>query len=491
MTGLLLLTLSAAAAAQRAAVVVEDIANPGIDTLLFNSLSYDLDYATRWLTPDSVALYNSAYFDTAFEVVVWCGNEVAGPYPSAAADIVASSTTGFVSLLPENWDEINLGVNSAGTEGRTAENSGFVVTIDREHWITRVLQDTVYLWLGTSVQIYGLVFPDTAHEIRPLIIDKDNLGDTAKVHLCAADSGDIIINTGDGNNIARGRRVFLGLFSVTSTARDSCQFFTIFNRSIAWAAGDTLNPGVAQTACFSGRIEVEDAWGENSSGSDSLESYGGWPNLYTGFDFDPKITFMRIANAALARKMPVDGLQVEDFTIRTRVDEVLNGDADSLWESTNAIKLLKRHWVCGDATGSTTSNFVSWSYRYIQPPDSFPWAAGGAMAANVDVVDTLLDSIEQNRSNTYSGAFLHWSIPAHFAERMLADTLNNHGWVWHNIWNNQVGELNDAEIIYYSSDVGSVLNRPVITIRWSPTLQSEQTRRRHPVIGVGALEVNQ
>ena len=93
-----------------------------------------------------------------------------------------------------------------------------------------------------------------------------------------------IINTGDGNGTAKGRRAFLGLFRVTSTTRDSCQFFTIFNRVVAWAARDTLNWQITHNACFSGYVEVEDAWGENSSGLDSLESYGGWSDLYTGYD---------------------------------------------------------------------------------------------------------------------------------------------------------------------------------------------------------------
>ncbi len=474
--------------AQRAAVVVANVSTPGIDTLLFNAVSTDLGYDVRWLTPDSVVNYNSTYFDTAFDVVIWCGNEVSGPYPSAAADTVANAAVGFVSLLPENWDEINLGVNSAGTNGRTAENAGYVLAIDRDHWITRVLQDTVYLWAATSVQIFGLVFPDTAHDIRPLIIDKDNLSDTAKVHLCAADSGDTIINTGDGNNVAKGRRVFLGLFSVTSTPRDSCQLYTIFERCIAWAAGDTLNEHISQSACFSGRIEVEDAWSENSSGADSLESYGAWPSLYTGFDFDPKVTFMKIANDALRRKVPDGSAQVDDFAIRMRVNSVANDPADSLWESTNGIRLIKRHWVCGDATGSVSTNYVSWHFRYLQPPDSFTWAQGGAMALNIDVVDTALDSIQQNRDNTYPNAFLNWSIPPEFAQRMIADTLDNHGWVWHNFWNNQVGGLNDAEIIYYSSDAGVVNDKPLITIRWSPAAVTQASRRRYPVIGRGLME---
>ncbi len=316
----------------RVALVVEDTNNKGIDTLLANALTGDLGYAVRWLTPDSVAVRNAAYFDTAYSAVIWCGNEVAAPAPNTVADTIANSRTGFLSLHSETWDEINLGVNSSGTNGRTVEASGFVRTINRSHWITRVLQDTLHLWTATSLGIYGLAFPDTMHAITPLIVDKDDADDTSHVHLCAADSGQSIINTGDGRNIARGRRVFLGLFSVTSTPRDSCQFFTVFTRAVAWVARDTSNSYVARNACFTGRIEVEDAWAESASGTDSLESYGGWGSLYTGHDFDDRVAFMKINNDALRRKIPTAGAAIERFAIRTRLFRVVNGAEDSLWE---------------------------------------------------------------------------------------------------------------------------------------------------------------
>jgi len=465
--------------------VVEDVANKGHDTLLYNSLANDLEYSVRWITPDTVALRTPAYFDTAFDVVIWCGNEVAIPSPSAYADTVAKSRVGFVSLLSENWNEINLGVNSDGTNGRTAENAGYVRVINRDHWITRVLQDTVLLWTPTSVGIYGLAFPDTFHSIMPLIIDKDNAGDTACVHLAVAESGATIINTGDGNNVAKGRRAFLGLFSVTQTPRDSCQFYTIFTRTVAWAARDTLNQFVTHNACFSGWVEIEDAFAENSSGDDSLQSYGGWPDLYTGFDFDPKVTFMKMKNDASQRKLWQASPVVEQFTVRTKVKQVANDAADSLWESTNGIKLLKLLWKCGRATGETTTDYVCWTYRYKQSPDSSPWNVGGAFGTNTDVVDTVLDSLHQSRNNTAAGTMISWSIPPPFAVRMLGDTLNNHGWVWHNIWNNQNDQLNDAEIIYYSSEESVIANRPQIRVRLSSYGRS--ARRRSPTISAGLM----
>lgn len=465
---------------------MEDIANKGIDTLLYNAMSIDLGYNVRWITPDTVAVRTSAYFDTAFDVVVWCGREVVTPTPSTPADTIARSRVGFVSLSGETWDEINLGVNSDGTNGRTTDNSGFVRTINRNHWISRVLQDSVIVWTPNIVAIYGLALPDTFHNIAPLIIDKDNANDTAFVHLCVADSGQTIINTGDGNNIAKGRRAFLGLFSVTSTPRDSCQFFTIFNRTVAWAARDTNNVRVTKYACFSGWIEVEDAFAENSSGTDSIESYGGWQDLYTGFDYDPKVTFMQVKNDAMRRKLPYASVTVDQFSVRTRLKAVANDPADSLWESTNGIKLLKLLWKCGRATGQTNTDYVCWTYRYKQSPDSFPWNVGGAFGSNTDVVDTVLDSIHQNRSNCVTGNYFTWNISPEYGHRMIVDTTNNHGWVWHNYWNNQSGQINDAEIIYYSSDESVIGNRPLITIKLS-SFGAVCMRRRGTVIGSGLM----
>jgi hypothetical protein len=481
----LLLSASLTAASKRAALVVANVANKGYDTLLYNSLENDLEYNVHWITPDTVAIRTPVYFDTAFDVVIWCGNEVAIPAPSANADTVAKSRVGFVSLLSENWNEVNLGINSDGTNGRTAENAGFVRAINRNHWITRVLQDTVLLWAPTSVAIYGLAFPDTFHNITPLIIDKDNTGDTAFVHLAAADSGETIINTGDGNNIAKGRRAFLGLFTVTQTQRDSCQFYTIFTRTVAWAARDTLNHFITHNACFSGWIEIEDAFAENSSGTDSLESYGGWSDLYTGFDFDPKVTFMKIQNDAMQRKLWQPSPVVEQFKVRTKVKQVANDAEDSLWESTNGINLLKLLWKCGRATGQTTTDYVSWIYRYKQSPNSYRWNIGGAWGLNSDVVDTVLDSLHQSRSNTATGTVLTWSIPPQYAVRMMNDTLNNHGWVWHNYWNNQNGQFNDAEIIYYSSEESAIANRPQIRVRLSS--YGSSARRRCEIIGAGLI----
>lgn len=465
--------------------MVESLGNKGIDTLLANALALDLGYDVYWITPDTVAARNSAYFDTAFTVVIWCGNEVAAPAPNSAADTIANSRVGFVSLQSETWDEINLGINSNGTNGRTVEASGFVRVVNREHWITRVLQDSLFLWTATSLGIYGLAFPDTMHGIESLIVDKDDVDDTSHTHLCAADSGARIINTGDVRNIAKGRRVFLGLFSVTSTPRDSCQFFTIFNRAVAWAARDTANDYVNRNACFSGKIEIEDAWAESSSGIDSLESYGGWGSLYTGHDYDNKVAFMKINNDALRRKVSAGGL-IESFAVRTKLYNVANGVEDSLWESTNGIKLLKLKWVCGNATGQSNTNYVNWVHRYIADAETLRWHVGGAFGANSDVVDTVLDSIRQNRSNAVAGAFFTWTIPPEFAVRMISDTTANHGWVWHNCWNNQIVQVNDAEIIYHSSEANAVNDRPLITIRLTQS-SIFANRRRAAIIDGGLI----
>ncbi|MFH2055822.1 MAG: hypothetical protein ABIJ61_07685 [bacterium] len=466
----------------RAALVLNDISSAatiGVDSLLFLAMRDDLDYEVSYLTDADVVSLGSTYFDTAYDVVVWAGEEVAGPSPSSNADTIAASRVGWLSLYRWNYDENDLGIG----ENRLLDNRQLVV--NRDHWITRVLQDTLFMFLDNSVSAAYTVAPDSAHGVVPLIVDEDNAGDTAYVTMCAADSGVTVFN----GHITNGRRVFLGLFHQGSVVRDSCQFYTIFNRAVAWAASDTNNYHLTHDACFSGWLEVEDAWAENSSGADSLESYGGWASLYTGFDFDEKVAFMKVRNDALRRKLPYDTVEIERFDIRMKVNAVVNDPEDSLWQQTNGLRLLKSLWKCGRELGSTASDYVSWTYRCRTDTDSFPWFAGGAHGLGSDVVDTVLDSLRQNRDNTGSGSVLLWRIPPDYAQLMIADTLNNHGWVWHNLYNNQQNQLNDAEIIYHSADVGDPRNKPLITIRLRSCGVGEQllARRRAGIIGNGLL----
>ena len=69
---------------------------------------------------------------------------------------------------------------------------------------------------------------------------------------------------------------------------------------------------------------------------------------------------------------------------------------------------------------------------------------------------------------------------------MASDTAANHGWVWHNNWNNQVGQVNDAEIIYHSSEANSVNDRPLITIKLASPI-ALHARRRLAIIGGGLI----
>ncbi len=153
---------------------------------------------------------------------------------------------------------------------------------------------------------------------------------------------------------------------------------------------------------------------------------------------------------------------------------------------TNGIKLLKLKWICGYATGQANTNFVSWVHRYITAADTFRWNAGGAHGANSDVVDTVLDSMRQNRGNAVVGRFFNWTIPSQFAARMISDTIANYGWVWHNCWNNQAGQVNDAEIIYHSSEANAVSDRPLITIKLAP-VGAVENRRRVAIVSGGTI----
>lgn len=469
---------------KRAALVLNDTSSAsaiGVDSLLFKAMHDDLDYEVSYMTDDDVAHRQSSYFDTAFDVVVWAGEEVTGPSPSANADTVQQSQVGWLSLYRWNYDENNLGI------GEGVRQDARYLTVNRDHWITRVLQDTLFIFMDESIATVNYLFaPDSAHDVVPLIVDEDDGDDTAYATMCAADSGDLVYN---GETLA-GRRVFLGLFHSGGDQRDSCQFFTIFNRAVAWAAADTGNYYIKHNACFSGWMEVEDSWAESSSGSDSLRSYGAWNALYTGFDFDEKVAFMKVNNDAMRRKLPYDTVTVSDLNIRMVVKQIANDQEDSLWLQVNGIRPIKLLWKCGREVGSDNSHYASWTYRYRTESDSFPWNQGGAHGLGSDVIDVVLDSAVQNRENTAVGSTLVWKVPPEYAAPIIEDTTTNHGWVWHNLYNNQDDQINDAEILYHSSDIGYPGYKPLITVRLSgcgvsvPTLVQ---RRRYPVVGHGLL----
>ena len=124
---------------------------------------------------------------------------------------------------------------------------------------------------------------------------------------------------------------------------------------------------------------------------------------------------MKVKNDAMQRKLWQPSPVVEQFKVRTKVKQVANDAGDSLWESTNGIKLLKLLWKCGRATGQTNTDYVCWTYRYKQSPDSYSWNVGGALGLNSDVVDTVLDSLHQSRGNTATGTVLTWNIPPQYA----------------------------------------------------------------------------
>lgn len=469
---------------KRAALILNDTSSSaaiGVDSILYLAMRDDLDYQVDYMTDDDVVSYGSAYFDTAYDVVVWAGEEVASVSPSSNSATLQQSTAGWVSMYRWTYDETNLGVG----EGVLQDASYLVV--NRDHWITRVLQGTILMFMDESIATANFRFAsDSAHGIEPLIVDEDYGSQYDYVTMCAADKGDTVYN----GDVLPGRRVFLGLYHANVGQRDSCQFFTIFNRAVAWAAGDTNNYYVTRNACFSGWMEVEDSWCENSSGSDSLESYGAWGALYTGYDYDEKVAMMKVNNDAMRRKLPYGSVAVDNFSVRTRVKQVANGAEDSLWQQTNGIRLIKLLWKCGREQGSANSDFVSWTYRYIDSPDSFAWNVGGVHGLGSDVVDTVLDSIQQNRGNTASDNVFIWTIPPEFAARMIVDTSHNHGWVWHNFYTNQQDQLGDAEILYYSSDVGDPRDKPLITVRLSDIVQTlplVTCRRRYPVIGRGLI----
>ena len=303
---LLILTSASPLFAIRVGIVVENTGAVGVDTLLYNAIVNDLGYTCWYFDVDNIgstpATYNSTYFDTAADVWISVGIEAALPSPSSQCDSIANAAVGYMAIGRDMFDEINLGTaTAASTQSPKFKNLG------TGHWITKVLADTVRMYGNTTgANQYSIAIPDSVSstDIKPLLISIYYAGDTAQAMLVAADSGARIFATPSGpagSHIAKGRRVFCGFFQNTSERPDSCQLWTIMLRSIAWLAKDTIGT-ILNRACFSGIEEVE--WCsvvENSSGTDSLESYGTYDSNI-GSDHDEKHAFVKIRNKALQRK---------------------------------------------------------------------------------------------------------------------------------------------------------------------------------------------
>lgn len=479
------------ALAVRAKIVVEDSTNVGVDTLLTNSLRNNLGYTVSYFDIDDVgATYNSAYFDTAADVYVIVGSEVALPSLTAQADSITSSTAGVVTLGPDLWDEINLGIMDASDE-RSTENTGYLLNIGQSHWITRGLADTIAITAVTNRIYYNMLFPDSSHDIVPLVIDPTYRTDTARVLACAADSNTQVFNTTGGvpGSVCAGRRVYLGIWQSLTTNADSCQWWSLFERAVSWAATDTLGE-VMKRLCWSGKHELD--WVsvvENSSGTDSIESYGNYDSN-VGFDHDEKHLFCRVNHAALQRKVGNEYRSADVasawFSLYYEGTSFTDYAEPTTWESGFSLRPIIRKWQIErkNCYYSATCPNACWTYAWkdtsATPDVDYAWTTGGAR----DTTDTRAvdyDTLVINQDTTLNTRVTLYVHPDSL-ETHLLDTTVNYGWASRMLlYSNSNGGADHGEMSFFMP--GDNNNR---TPRFNVVLTSFSTTEPTPTIAFDA-----
>lgn len=445
--------------AVRAKIVVEDSTNVGVDSLLTNSLRNNLGYTVSYFDIDAVgATYNKAYFDTAADVYVIVGSEVALPSLTSQADSITKCTAGVVALGPDFWDETNLGIMDA-TDERSTEATGYVINVGQSHWITKTFPDTIMCFAVTSKIMYNMLFPDSSHDIVPLIVDKDYKVDTSRVLMCAADSNTQVFNTTGGvpGSVAPGRRVYLGLWQSLTTTADSCQMYQLFERAVSWAATDTAGE-VMKRFCFSGKYELD--WVsvvENSSGTDSIESYGNY-NSNVGFDFDEKHFFAKVNNGVLQRKVgsiyrAIDASRVY-FNLR-HIATSFDGTPPATWTNEFVLRPIIKYWQIEEKNCyySATCPNACWTYAWkdtsADPDVDYAWATGGARGT-ADTRAQNYDTLTMTEATT-AGLWHTVDVqPDTFGVRAM-DTLTNFGWATRMVtYTNSDDAGDNGEMTFYS-----------------------------------------
>lgn len=449
------------------AYVVEDRSsrnNIGLDTLYGDYITHILGYTVTYLDIDSVALQNVAYYDTAYDGYI-LGGLTTSPSPTANADSICKSEGGVVAIRNSWFDEINLGTATS----TTSENTGYLLNYGSTHWITRPFQDTIIFWAASAADVYGLAFPDTSHEVRPLIFDKDYKTDSSSAVMLVADDGDTTFNTSDGNNIAQGRRVYCALPQYTSQSIDSCQWWTLFGRAVVWAMKDTLNAGQLNRLCFSGKYEIDQSCVvENASGTDSVESYGVWPDLYTGQDYGEKEHYMKIRNLAVDRKVVKEyrTIDFQDGWVQLYTDGIAWDITEPTdWAMVWAYVPLMQTWYGGGApcVFSATCPWACWTYRYGtgNPVTGYAWGAGGASLLDTDYRNTPFDSTTTDE-NTVVGDIVLAKLPYDSIETHILDTTQNYGWKSIVLSSTHGDGSAGPEVVYASATHATRSRRPVI-----------------------------
>lgn len=499
MKRLLILTILLASAiwsnalqAQTVAIVVNnntDRSTIGIDTLLGDAIVRDLGYTVHYRDLDSV--FTPTYWESTYDLCIFPGYEVAGGgaafvNKTPMADSVAKTTNGMLVMGNDFYNEVNLGIGKKDS----SENTGYLINLNRNHWITKVLQDTVIYYAASIASLYGITIPDTLHDIQVLICDKDNDHDTSGALLAVAEAGATIINTGDGRGTALGRRAFLGMYQYTGQTMDSCQWWTTFIRTVAWSIGDTLNDGVMGQVCFSGRYELDQSCVvENSSGNDSIQCHGVWDDLYVGEDHDSKHFFLKPRGIAVARKLAnvyrSATVELARWKLTGQIVAWEDGTEPETWHSTWSMAPIRRYWNGGNRGGaehSLTVPYACWTYRYADTTGgvlvSYPWTVGGAQDPDSDMVESYIDSIVITQDSVMLGRKHFLDVDTVWMNVVILDTARFQGWVGNTLSASNTGP--GGEAAYYSATTSSPHNRPVLSMRFS----SWSTTAPTPIVAI-------
>lgn len=470
---LLVLAAWSSAKATTIAVIVENNtsrATIGVDTLLGDAMTSVLGYTVHYRDIDTIQ--TSAYWLANYQGAVLVGSEVTAPSPTANCDSI-TKVIPTLAIDPNYFDEINLGTAT----GNTTENAGYLINLGQNHWITKVLQDTVIFWAVSAASVYGLTIPDSLHSVQVLLLDKDNRSDTSRASLAVAEQGTTVINTSGGvpGPVAQARRVFFGLWQYQAQTPDSCQFWTTFLRSVAWVVGDTNNVGIDRRVCFSGKYEIDQSCVvENSSGTDSIECYGVWDDLYTGYDYNYKRHYLKPRGIAVQRKLAniYRSVTVSQARIRLRFETTAwDVTPPATYNSNWSYAPILRYWNGGNRGGAVHSSsvpYACWTYRYGADVNgtftSYPWATGGAQSDGVDMSATYIDSIVVTQDSVGNRYHYVDVDTASLNSRILDSTLFQ-GWVANTLSASNTGP--GGEVVYYSVTTGVTAYRPQIGILFS------------------------
>jgi hypothetical protein len=478
--------------AVRARIVVENSAAPGVDTLLYNTLTTNLGYTVYYFDIDDIAsapgTYNSAYFDTAADVWVLAGSNVALPSPTASADSITNSHAGVVALAPDFWDETNLGIMDASDE-RSSEATGYLINVGQSHWITRGLVDTIACYAVTSKIFYNMLFPDSSHDIVPLIVDKDYKVDTSRVLMCAADSNTQVFNTGGKpSNVTLGRRVYFGLWQSLTTTADSCQMYSLFERAVSWAATDTLGEALKRL-CWSGKYELD--WVSVVESNGATSSYGNY-NSNVGWDHNEKHMFCKVKNSSMQLKVgnvyrALDVLSAWFYLYYEGTSFTDYGTiAPTTWSEGFTLRPIIKKWQIErkncffSATCPNACFTYAWKDTAATPDVDYAWTGGGATDAT-DSRAINFDTLVVSESSPLNTRMTIYVQPDTLGGRML-DTLLNHGWASRLVhYENSNAGGDNGEMTFYAPIDNS--NR---TPRLNVILNTFSTSEPTPTIAIDA-----